>query len=290
MQADAFLFDHLVMPGDSVIVERPTYDRTLLGLRQRGADVRSVELEPDGIDVDGVARLLDGGVRPKLVHIIPTFQNPAGYTLGRAKRDALVALAGDRGFTLFEDDPYVSLRFAGVPLPTMLSLDGDDVVVYASSFSKTVCPGVRVGYLVGPSETIAAIVVDAVPEREPNHAVGLRPVRLDVHVVRRDKPKFRCGDGRPSTRLQPSIDSWWIHVPMSLCMIFRSACRSGRLRCGTTGRWGVRSYATPRGSWRHPQGLGPAGGESSRPPGVRRRSCPAAHRWAPSISTPRPPV
>jgi DNA-binding transcriptional MocR family regulator len=158
MQADAFLFDHLVEPGDPVVVERPTYDRTLLGLRERGADVRPVELEPDGIDVAGVARLLDDGVRPKLAHIIPNFQNPAGYTLGRDKRDALLALARDRGFTLFEDDPYVSIRFAGDPLPTMLSLDRDDVVVYASSFSKTVCPGIRVGYLVGSAETIAAIV------------------------------------------------------------------------------------------------------------------------------------
>jgi DNA-binding transcriptional MocR family regulator len=150
MQADAFLFGHLVEPGDTVIVERPTYDRTLLGLRQRGADLRPVELEPDGIDVDGL--------RPKLAHIIPNFQNPAGYTLGRDKRDALVALARDRGFTLFDDDPYVSIRFSDVPLPTMLSLDHDGVVIYASSFSKTVCPGIRVGYLVGPAETIAAIV------------------------------------------------------------------------------------------------------------------------------------
>jgi len=158
MQADAFLFDHLVDPGDAVVVERPTYDRTLLGLRQRGADVRMVELEPDGIDVDGLGRLLSDGLKPKLAHVIPNFQNPAGHTLSREKRHALLGLARDHGFTLFEDDPYIAIRFAGEPLPTMLSLDQDDVVVYASSFSKTVCPGIRVGYLVGPPETIAAIV------------------------------------------------------------------------------------------------------------------------------------
>ena len=78
MQADAFLFDHLVAPGDAVVVERPTYDRTLLGLRQRGADIRPIELEPDGIDVEGVGRLLSDGIRPKLAHVIPNFQNPAG--------------------------------------------------------------------------------------------------------------------------------------------------------------------------------------------------------------------
>jgi 2-aminoadipate transaminase len=158
MQADAFLFDELVEPSDTVIVERPTYDRTLLALRQRLADVRMVELEPDGIDVDGVATLIDGGVEPKLAHVIPNFQNPAGYTLSGPKREALVGLAREHGFTIFEDDPYVSIRFAGDPLPTMLSLDRDETVVYASSFSKTVCPGIRVGYLVGPAELIARVV------------------------------------------------------------------------------------------------------------------------------------
>jgi 2-aminoadipate transaminase len=158
MQADAFLFDQLVEPSDTVIVERPTYDRTLLALRQRLADIRMVELEHDGIDVDGIANLIDAGVEPKLAHIIPNFQNPAGYTLSRDKRDSLLALAREHDFTIFEDDPYVSIRFAGDPLPTMLSLDRDENVVYASSFSKTVCPGIRVGYLVGPAEMIASIV------------------------------------------------------------------------------------------------------------------------------------
>jgi DNA-binding transcriptional MocR family regulator len=156
MQADAFLFDELVARGDAVIVERPTYDRTLLSLRQRDADVRAVELEPDGIDVAGVGTLLDGGVRPKLAHIIPNFQNPAGYTLSRGKRETLLDQARDHDFVIFEDDPYVELRFAGERLPTMLSMDGDRVI-YASSFSKTVCPGIRVGYLVGPTELIARI-------------------------------------------------------------------------------------------------------------------------------------
>jgi DNA-binding transcriptional MocR family regulator len=158
MQADAFLFEHLVDSGDAVVVERPTYDRTLLSLRQRGAEVRMVELEPDGIDVAELARLLGDGLQPRLAHIIPNFQNPAGYTLSRAKRDALLELAREHDFRIFEDDPYVRLRFTGEALPTMLSLDGDGHVVYASSFSKTVCPGIRVGYLVGPAETIADIV------------------------------------------------------------------------------------------------------------------------------------
>jgi 2-aminoadipate transaminase len=157
MQADAFLFDVLVESGDPVIVERPTYDRTLLSLRDRGADVRMVELEPDGIDVAAVERVLAAGARPKLAHIIPNFQNPAGYTLSAAKRERLLELARAYEFMVFEDDPYVALRFEGTPLPTMLSMDGDSVI-YASSFSKTVCPGIRVGYLVGPPEVIARAI------------------------------------------------------------------------------------------------------------------------------------
>src|SRR5215207_9184586 len=157
MQADAFLFQLMVGPGDPVVVESPTYDRTRLSLRNRDADVRMVALETDGIDVAELESLLDGGVRPKLAHVIPNFQNPAGYTLSAAKREKLLALAGDHDFTIFEDDPYISIRFEGEGLPTMLSQDEAGKVVYASSFSKTVCPGIRVGYLVGPQAVIKQI-------------------------------------------------------------------------------------------------------------------------------------
>jgi DNA-binding transcriptional MocR family regulator len=157
MQADAFLFDALVETGDTVIVERPTYDRTLLSLRGRGADVRAVALASDGIDLGALEDVLARGARPKLAHIIPNFQNPAGYTLSAGKREGLLGLAREHGFTIFEDDPYVALRFEGSSLPTMVSMDADRVV-YASSFSKTVCPGIRVGYLVGPEDLIARIV------------------------------------------------------------------------------------------------------------------------------------
>ena len=157
MQADAFLFEHLVEAGDVVVVEAPTYDRTLLSLRGRGADVLPIALEADGIDVDALERALEAGTRPRLAHVIPNFHNPAGCTLALDKRRRLIELAERFDFVVFEDDPYVDIRFEGEDLPRMLELDEGDRVVYASSFTKTVCPGVRVGYLVGPEHHIEAI-------------------------------------------------------------------------------------------------------------------------------------
>ncbi|HKN95328.1 MAG TPA: PLP-dependent aminotransferase family protein, partial [Thermoleophilaceae bacterium] len=112
----------------------------------------------DGLDVEALAAALEEGLRPKLAHVIPNFQNPAGYTLSLDKRRRLLELAEKYDFVIFEDDPYIELRFDGERLPTMLSMDRADKVVYASSFSKTVCPGIRVGYLVGPEPVIGAVV------------------------------------------------------------------------------------------------------------------------------------
>jgi DNA-binding transcriptional MocR family regulator len=89
MQADAFLFELLVQAGDAVVVESPTYDRTLLNLRNRGADIHMVDLETDGISTEALETTLKT-VSPKLAHIIPNFQNPAGYTLSPAKRSRLL--------------------------------------------------------------------------------------------------------------------------------------------------------------------------------------------------------
>jgi 2-aminoadipate transaminase len=157
LQADMFLFEEIVEHGDQVVVEAPTYDRTLLALQKMGAEVVAIPLEEDGLDVEQLARSLEDGARPKLAHVIPNFQNPAGCTLSLEKRKRLLELAERHDFLIFEDDPYVELRYEGEDQPTMLSLDGGDRVVYASSFSKTICPGIRVGYLVGPEALIGSI-------------------------------------------------------------------------------------------------------------------------------------
>jgi DNA-binding transcriptional MocR family regulator len=156
LEAGWMLFDHLLEPGDRVVVEQPTYDRTLLMLQRLGVELVPVRLESDGLDVAALeAALAEGPI--KLAHVIPNFHNPAGCTLSAQKRVRLVELAAQHDFLIFEDDPYRELPFEGEALETMLSIDGQGRVIHASSFSKTVSPGVRVGYLAGPGDEIAAL-------------------------------------------------------------------------------------------------------------------------------------
>jgi len=156
LEAGWMLFEQLLAPGDRVVVEQPTYDRTLLMLQRLGVELVPVPLEADGLDVAALeAALAEGPI--KLAHVIPNFHNPAGCTLSAEKRARLVELAGEHGFWIFEDDPYRELPFEGEALETMLALDSADRVIHASSFSKTVSPGVRVGYLAGPAEQIGKL-------------------------------------------------------------------------------------------------------------------------------------
>jgi DNA-binding transcriptional MocR family regulator len=156
MEGAALLFRHYVGAGDRVIVEQPTYDRTLLLLNQAGAELAPVPLESDGVQI-GAFEDACAAAPVKFAHVIPNFHNPAGCTLAAEKRERLVALAAEHGLLLFEDDPYRLISFEGDAGTTMLDLDEADRVIHASSFSKTVSPGVRVGYLVGPEDEIAAL-------------------------------------------------------------------------------------------------------------------------------------
>ena len=157
MEAAALLFRYLIDPGDRVIVEQPSYDRTLLLLGRTGAEIVGVPLEDDGLDIAAFEAALAGGP-VKLAHVIPNFHNPAGCTLSGAKRDRLVELAAEHDFWIFEDDPYRLVKFGDDELPpTMLASDPSGHVIHASSFSKTVSPGVRVGYLAGPADQIKTL-------------------------------------------------------------------------------------------------------------------------------------
>jgi len=143
--------------GGRAIVEAPTYDRTLTALASIGAEVTGVAVTDSGVDVGALAGAIETGGPPKLVYTIPTFQNPSGHTLFLEGRRALVELAREQDLLVYEDDPYTLVRFAGEALPTLHELSGGDNVIYSSSFSKTVAPGIRVGYLVLPQALVPPV-------------------------------------------------------------------------------------------------------------------------------------
>jgi DNA-binding transcriptional MocR family regulator len=153
LQGFHFLLDHFAGRG-RVIVERPTYDRP----RKILPALAEVPLDGDGLDVDALGRLLDEGGDFAFLYTIPTFQNPTGVTLSRERRSALAALIAARSLPTLEDDPYGLVRYDGEPLPSLFELDGGTSVMYSSSFSKTVAPGARVGYVVLPPELAASLV------------------------------------------------------------------------------------------------------------------------------------
>jgi DNA-binding transcriptional MocR family regulator len=142
-------------PG-RVLVEGPTYDRPLKILAREGAKVVSLPMDDEGLDLDALAAELgrDGDV--SFLYTIPTFQNPSGRTLGTERRGRLVELAAEHGLDVLEDDPYGLVRYEGEPPPSLHSLAGDSRVTFTSSFSKTVAPGLRVGYFVVPDDLAAS--------------------------------------------------------------------------------------------------------------------------------------
>jgi len=149
LQGFRFLAE-LLSPKGTVVVEAPTYDRPLKILAVLEAEVICVPLDEEPAVNGGVA----------FFYTIPTFQNPTGHTLTLDRRKHLAKLAKG-GLLVLEDDPYGLIRFEGDPEPTVFELAGGENVVYSSSFSKTVAPGLRVGYLILPAPLAEGVVAAA---------------------------------------------------------------------------------------------------------------------------------
>jgi 2-aminoadipate transaminase len=149
LQVFHFVLDRLGARG-RVLVERPTYDRPRRILASAGAEIAEVDVDGDGLRVDELERLEEGGAPSAFLYTIPTFQNPTGVTLSEQRRRQLADFARRQDLPVLEDDPYGLVRFEGDPLPTLFELDGGEGVMYSSSFSKTIAPGLRVGYAIVP--------------------------------------------------------------------------------------------------------------------------------------------
>jgi len=158
----------LLDPGDIVIAEGPTYPGAVPAFCSYEAELIQIEMDADGMQIDvleqTLERLAADGRRPKFIYTIPTFQNPAGVSMSLPRRRRLVDLARERELLVLEDNPYSMLRYDGEPLPTLRSLevprgsrDGGDFVIYTSTMSKILSPGIRVGWVVAPRPVLAKL-------------------------------------------------------------------------------------------------------------------------------------
>ena len=143
-QAFDLLLKALIDPGDVILVESPTFLGAIQAMRIYKAQLIAMPMDEGGVIIDEVEKLVQKH-HPKMMYIIPTFQNPTGRTLCLERRKALADMAAKYGFVIAEDDPYRDLRYEGEPLPSISSFDEEGWVVYLSSFSKYIAPGLRVG-------------------------------------------------------------------------------------------------------------------------------------------------
>ncbi len=155
LQVLEFLIVHSLQPGDTVFTESPTYDRTITLLRRHHAQVVGIPLEEDGPDIGALEAALKKHI-PKFFYVVPDFQNPAGTTCSRQKRQHIIQLAEKYNFWLVEDAPYRQLRYRGFEEPPLFKL-APQRVLHMSSFSKLIGPGPRIGFMLGPVDLLAKL-------------------------------------------------------------------------------------------------------------------------------------
>ncbi|WP_107689278.1 PLP-dependent aminotransferase family protein [Coprothermobacter proteolyticus] len=153
----------LIDPGDVVMVEAPTYLGALSAFDPFEPDYVSVPTDDDGIIPEKLEEMVidlkKKGKKVKFLYVIPTFQNPAGYTLSLERRKRIVEIAEEQDFLIVEDDPYTYLVYEGERPPCVKSFDNSDHVIYLSTFSKTFVPGFRLGWIVAHKDIIRRIAI-----------------------------------------------------------------------------------------------------------------------------------
>jgi len=175
MECIALACQSLIDPGDAVAVEAPTYLGALMAFARYEAEVHGIAMDADGLVVEALEERLASGLRPKLLYVIPEYQNPTGRTMTLERRHALVELCRRYGVLIFEDVAYREISFDDTALPSLWSL-GPDVVVQAGTFSKLFAPGVRLGWAAGPADVIGELAAAKQTTDQCSGALGQRLV------------------------------------------------------------------------------------------------------------------
>ncbi|MBQ7070551.1 MAG: PLP-dependent aminotransferase family protein [Ruminococcus sp.] len=157
-QANALTAKVLCDPGDIIITESPSFIGSLNAFKSEDVELRGITLEQDGVNIAELEEVLRTG-RVKLIYIIANFQNPTGLTTSFEKRKQIYSLAKQYGAVILEDNPYGDLRIENDDIPSIKSLDDAGIVCYSRTFSKTLAPGIRVGYISAPKEIVNKITV-----------------------------------------------------------------------------------------------------------------------------------
>jgi 2-aminoadipate transaminase len=169
-------------PGDTVVLGDPTFLTALQAFSFYRAKYLTVPLDDEGMQVDLLPEILETN-SPKFIYIMPTFQNPTGRTLSLERRQRLVEIASHYRVPIVEDDAYGELRYDGDPLPTLKSLDKEGIVIYLGSFSKTLSPGLRVGFIIAPTALMEKLVF---AKQAADLHTSLLPQRIACEFLSRD--------------------------------------------------------------------------------------------------------
>jgi 2-aminoadipate transaminase len=145
-------------PGDVVLTENPTYLAAIQAFQTLEAKFVPVPTDGEGLIPEALPELI-AKHRPKFLYTIPNFQNPTGVTMSVGRRAALARIAAQHGLVVMEDDPYGRLRYAGTDVPPVKHFDEAGVVLYASTFSKTIAPGLRLGWVAAPAEVFSRLLI-----------------------------------------------------------------------------------------------------------------------------------
>ena len=154
-----FATKSLVNEGDVIITEAPSFIGSLNTFRSYNARLVGVEVESDGMNMEKLEQALQSNNNVRFIYTIPNFQNPSGVTMSLEKRKKLYELAKKYSVLIVDDNPYGDLRYSGEFLPAIKTMDSENIVLYAGSFSKVVSPGMRVAYVIAPQQIIQKMTV-----------------------------------------------------------------------------------------------------------------------------------